>query len=200
MPVTRDGRLVGIVSRRNLLQALASPPCPSPPVTADDRAIRAAFHAELRQQAWAGGPGSINAVVADGVVHLWGIAADEALRQAIVVAAESIPVSGRWRITWITRAPSTRWTVRTGRARRGPDNSGCAGASRPSAAVERRAGSGIDRRLADEEAEDLADGISFQTQPVPVAVELAVLLFGERLLAAGFLLASPWRRCRRSSA
>ena len=88
VPVTRDGKLVGIVSRRNVLQALASR-LSAPPVTADDKAIRAAFYEELRQQAWAGGS-SINAVVADGVVHLWGIAADEAQRQAIVAAAESI--------------------------------------------------------------------------------------------------------------
>ena len=89
VPVTRDGKLVGIVSRRNVLQALASR-LSAPPVTADDKAIRLAFYRELRQQAWAGG-GLINAVVADGVVHLWGIAPDEAQRLAIVAAAESIP-------------------------------------------------------------------------------------------------------------
>jgi CBS domain-containing protein len=90
VPVIRDGRLVGIVSRRNLLQALASR-LSAPPVTADDRTIREAFYAELRRQVWAGCPGSINAVVADGVVHLWGIAQDDERRQALVVAAENIP-------------------------------------------------------------------------------------------------------------
>ena len=90
VPVTRDGRLVGIVSRRNLLQALASR-LSAPPVAADDRTIRDAFHAELRRQAWADSPGSINAIVADGVVHLWGTALDEQRRQALVVAAENIP-------------------------------------------------------------------------------------------------------------
>ena len=73
VPVTRDGRLVGIVSRRNLLQALATN-LSTPPITADDRTIRDAFYSELRRQAWADSPGSINAVVADGVVHLWGVA------------------------------------------------------------------------------------------------------------------------------
>ncbi len=90
VPVMRDGKLVGIVSRRNLLQALASR-LSAPPVTADDRSIRDAFYAELRRQAWADSPGSINAVVAEGVVHLWGIAPDEQRRQAMVVAAENIP-------------------------------------------------------------------------------------------------------------
>lgn len=88
VPVMRDGRLVGIVSRRNLLQALGSRL--SAPVATDDRTIRDAFYAELRRQPWADGTGSINAVVADGVVHLWGIATDEQQRQAMVVMAEGI--------------------------------------------------------------------------------------------------------------
>ena len=90
VPVTRDGKLVGIVSRRNVLQALATT-LSAPPGTADDRTIRDAFYAELRHHAWAAGPSAVNAVVRDGVVHLWGIAPDEVLRQAIVVAAENVP-------------------------------------------------------------------------------------------------------------
>ena len=90
VPVTRDGKLVGIVSRRNLLQALATR-LSAPPVPADEKAIRDAFYVELRRQPWAVSPASINAVVTDGVIHLWGIAPDEALRQAIVVVAENIP-------------------------------------------------------------------------------------------------------------
>jgi CBS domain-containing protein len=90
VPVIRDGRLVGIVSRRNLLQALATR-LSAPPVAAEDRTIRDAFYADLRRQAWAGSSGTINAVVSDGVLHLWGIAPDEALRQAIVVVAENVP-------------------------------------------------------------------------------------------------------------
>jgi CBS domain-containing protein len=89
VPVTRDGRLVGIVTRRNLLQALATS-LAAPPADADDRTIRDAFYAELQRQAWAT-PSSINAVVTDRVVHLWGIAPDEAVRQAIVVVAENVP-------------------------------------------------------------------------------------------------------------
>jgi CBS domain-containing protein len=52
VPVTRDGRLVGIVTRRNLLQALATS-LAVPPADADDRTIRDAFYAELQRQAWA---------------------------------------------------------------------------------------------------------------------------------------------------
>ncbi len=90
VPVTRDGRLVGIVSRRNLLQAMATS-LSAPPVAADDRTIRDAFYAELRRQPWAVSAGAISAVVAEGVVHLWGIAPDTAVQQAIMVVAENIP-------------------------------------------------------------------------------------------------------------
>jgi CBS domain-containing protein len=90
VPVTRDGKLVGIVSRRNLLQALACDP-PNVSTAADDRTIREAFYRELRHQPWADATSAINAIVSDGVVHLWGVAADPARRQAIVVAAENIP-------------------------------------------------------------------------------------------------------------
>lgn len=89
VPVTRDGRLVGIVSRRNLLQALATSLGVAPP-DADDRTIRDAFYAELQRQTWAT-PASVNAMVTDRVVHLWGIAPDDTVRQAIVVVAENIP-------------------------------------------------------------------------------------------------------------
>jgi len=90
VPVTRDGKLVGIVSRRNLLQALAVR-LSAQPVAADDRSIREAFYAELRRQSWTISPGGVTATVCEGVVHLWGVAPDQALRQAIVVVAENIP-------------------------------------------------------------------------------------------------------------
>ncbi len=54
VPVTRDGKLVGIVSRRNLLQALACR-LSAPAVTAEDRSIREAFYQALREQPWAVG-------------------------------------------------------------------------------------------------------------------------------------------------
>jgi CBS domain-containing protein len=89
VPVTRDGRLVGIVTRRNLLQALATS-LAVPLADTDDRTMRDAFYAELRRQAWST-PSLINVVVTDRVVHLWGIAPDETVRQAVVVVAENIP-------------------------------------------------------------------------------------------------------------
>jgi hypothetical protein len=92
VPVLHDGKLVGIISRANLVRALAA--TPSAVVTAaesDDRAIRTKLLTELNGRGWARvWPADI--VVQDGVVHLW-LSDDraEAERQALRVAAENVP-------------------------------------------------------------------------------------------------------------
>jgi len=89
VPVTRNNKLVGIVSRANLVQALASAGQSAAPGVVDDRAIRDRLMTELSQQKWADtSPGNI--VVRDGVVHLWGYALSESERQALRVAAENV--------------------------------------------------------------------------------------------------------------
>ncbi len=90
LPVLRDGRPVGIVSRANLLHALASVVREAKPALSSDEAIRAALLAELQAQKWA--PlALINVVVRNGVVDLWGTITSERQRQALIVAAENIP-------------------------------------------------------------------------------------------------------------
>lgn len=90
VPVVRDGLIVGIVSRANLLRALAVLAAPPAPVAASDQAIRSALLAELKQQAW-GAVGHVNIMVNDGVVTLWGIAQSAEERRARRVAAENTP-------------------------------------------------------------------------------------------------------------
>jgi CBS domain-containing protein len=88
VPVLRDGRLVGIVSRANLLQALASAGTTASAARGDE-AIREVLLAELRKQKWAqASPG--NVIVVDGVVHLWGNVLSEQERAALGVAAENV--------------------------------------------------------------------------------------------------------------
>jgi CBS domain-containing protein len=90
LPVLRGNELVGIVSRANLLHALAGVAREVKPMAANDQAIRDRVVAELAGQSWA--PISlINVIVRDGVVNLWGTITDERERQAIVVAAENVP-------------------------------------------------------------------------------------------------------------
>jgi len=88
LPVTRGGKLVGIISRANLLHALAGLQMPAP--AADDAAIRKRLMGELAHQPWAP-RASTNIVVRDGVVHLWGTVFDDREREALKVAAENLP-------------------------------------------------------------------------------------------------------------
>jgi CBS domain-containing protein len=90
LPVTRDGKLVGIVSRANLVQALASAPDqPKPVGSPTDRDIRATLMAELAGRKWAF-PGR-NIMVRDGVVHLWGYQWSDEEVHAMRVAAQGVP-------------------------------------------------------------------------------------------------------------
>jgi CBS domain-containing protein len=102
LPVVRERKLVGIVSRANLLHALAGAASDIKPVTTSDEAIRKQLLTELGRQSWA--PAAlINAIVKQGVVELWGTITDERERQAIIVAAENVPgVKGvRDHLVWI---------------------------------------------------------------------------------------------------
>jgi CBS domain-containing protein len=93
VPVMRDGKIVGIVSRSNLVRALgAAMGAPASGAVDDDRAIRARLLAELGQQEWADRLWAQDIIVSRGVVHLW-FGSDEAeeRRQAVRVAAENIP-------------------------------------------------------------------------------------------------------------
>jgi len=89
VPVVRGGKPVGIVSRANLLQALAAGDGVALPAASDDE-IRHRLTAALAKQPWAS-VGSTNVTVAKGVVTLWGIVESAAEKQATRVAAEAIP-------------------------------------------------------------------------------------------------------------
>jgi len=90
VPVLRGHKLVGIITRSNLLRALAGLSRGTPESSASDATIREAFVAELKKQSWA--PlAAIDVVVIDGVVKLSGAILDERQRHALRVAAENIP-------------------------------------------------------------------------------------------------------------
>jgi len=91
VPVVHDGKLVGIVSRANLVRALAMTIDEPPSGTeTDDRSIRVKLLAELKAQKWAE-VSPANVTVKDGVVHLWSSYLSEQEKRALVVAAENIP-------------------------------------------------------------------------------------------------------------
>jgi CBS domain-containing protein len=89
--VLRDQQLVGIVTRGNLVQALALNSQPGAVARApSDEAIRLRLLAELEAQPW-WRPSQSTATVRDGVVHYQGLIEDEDERDAARVAAENVP-------------------------------------------------------------------------------------------------------------
>lgn len=90
VPVLENNRLAGIVSRSNLLQALASSAAVDAlGVSSTDRDIRERLMKELEGRPWAFA--GRNVVVSEGVVHLWGVFRSMEAVQAVRVAAERIP-------------------------------------------------------------------------------------------------------------
>jgi CBS domain-containing protein len=90
VPIINDGKIVGIVSRSNLMQALAS--CKlAEPRSKTDRSIRLELLDRLRQQQRWTDFGERNIIVQDGVVHLWGLISSDAERKALAALAEGIP-------------------------------------------------------------------------------------------------------------
>jgi CBS domain-containing protein len=90
VPVVEAGKIVGIVTRANLLHAMASFVHEIAPASAEDTAIREQLVAELKRQPWM--PVSrIDVTVRNGVVQLSGTIIDERQRQALRVLAENIP-------------------------------------------------------------------------------------------------------------
>ncbi len=90
LPVLRDSKLVGIVTRANVMRAVVSLMPVASEIAKDDAGIREQLNKEIKQYPWA--PVTlINPIVLDGVVDLWGTIMDEREREALKVAAENIP-------------------------------------------------------------------------------------------------------------
>lgn len=88
LPVMRGEKLVGILTRANVLQAVASLGRHVPDPTADDDHIRDRILHAMDKQDWC--PIGLNVIVRDGIVHLSGVITDVQARQAAIVAAENV--------------------------------------------------------------------------------------------------------------
>ena len=86
LPVLSGKVMVGIVTRSNLLQAVASLAREIPDPTADDDHIRDRVTRTIQATDWR--PAGFQATVRNGIVHLHGIIFDDHVRQATIVAAE----------------------------------------------------------------------------------------------------------------
>jgi CBS domain-containing protein len=98
VPVVRDGKLVGIVGRANLVRALvATSSEPATDADSDDRTIRQKLLAEMEGQEWVKmqewfKTWAADVIVRDRVVHFW-LSRDQSAeeRRALRIAAENIP-------------------------------------------------------------------------------------------------------------
>jgi CBS domain-containing protein len=92
VPVVRDGKVVGIISRANIVRAVGASKGAAPHAgEEDDRSIRSQLLTELSRQHWASTVWPEDILVRDGVVHFW-VSDDEPMekRSALRVAAETI--------------------------------------------------------------------------------------------------------------
>lgn len=87
LPVMRCNTLLGIVTRSNLLQAVASIAHAIPDLTADDEQIRDRILRDVRNTDWR--PIGFEVTVRNGVVHLHGLISTDQARWAAIVAAEN---------------------------------------------------------------------------------------------------------------
>ncbi|MDE5455954.1 CBS domain-containing protein [Bradyrhizobium sp. CSA112] len=86
--VVRADKLVGIVTRSDLLRAVASLARDVPDPTADDDHIRKRVISSIEKNEWQ--PAQLGVAVRDGIVNLSGMITDERFRQATIVAAENV--------------------------------------------------------------------------------------------------------------
>ena len=88
LPVMRGDQLVGIVTRSNLLQAVAELAQEVPDPTADDDHIRNRIITSIEKTDWR--PFGLGVIVRNGNVHLSGVITNERSRQAAIVDAENV--------------------------------------------------------------------------------------------------------------
>src|SRR5262245_40493024 len=91
VPVLEGGRLAGIVSRANLVQALASHGLAYVDITEADDVLRKIIVSNLRKLPWTAALQMVDVLVDRGIVNLWGVVRNEEEKNAIRVIAEETP-------------------------------------------------------------------------------------------------------------
>lgn len=91
LPIIAEGKVVGIVSRANLLQAVsAQRAVATESPTQVDRYLREKLVEVLHDQA-PSDASHLNTVVRNGVVYFWGLVSSDDERDALIEAAKNVP-------------------------------------------------------------------------------------------------------------
>jgi CBS domain-containing protein len=91
VPVLRDGKVVGVVSRADLLRGLAARrDAPTPAPSVEDETIRKQILDEIEAGDWAPTYG-VSVMVVEGIVQIWGFVDSQEQRGALRVAAGNVP-------------------------------------------------------------------------------------------------------------
>jgi len=91
VPIVQNGAVVGIVSRANLIQALATfRQRALEPQPATDAELREQVVSRIKSEPWVR-PSLINVTVTDGTVDLWGVVDSPTEKHALRVAVETTP-------------------------------------------------------------------------------------------------------------
>jgi CBS domain-containing protein len=113
LPVVANGKLVGIVSRADLMRAFLTRVSHAAASATSDTALRDRIAAEIDRQAW--GPSALVHVSVDGgVATMNGVLVDDRVRAALRVLVENICGAGKVRDRLTTIEPMTGAIVRSG--------------------------------------------------------------------------------------
>lgn len=87
VPVVQDGRLVGIITRGDLVRALSQVQITQTPKKVDNAALHKTLHDRMRTQSWIN-DSYVNLTVNDGVVELWGFVVTPNQHKALLALVE----------------------------------------------------------------------------------------------------------------
>jgi CBS domain-containing protein len=90
LPVVASGRLVGIVSRGDLVRALARV-APSPAMALPDDEIVREMRERLRREPWATAPLGVVLEARNGILEMWGLVSTDVERSALETMARTVP-------------------------------------------------------------------------------------------------------------
>lgn len=90
LPVIKEGRLVGLITRGDIVRALSKKAMERVPAAVTDSDLQAQILERMKKAKWLL-DSYINLTVADGVVSMWGMAVSEDQRKALTVLINETP-------------------------------------------------------------------------------------------------------------